>query len=318
MQINIDNIQALVSRAYTLHAREAFGEKGSEAIIELLNSVRIIFQNCPPESLPGTLTVIKSVSSSTPDQSVIASMGSLNSFTNVSYLGKHVINQNKGEHIIIEIFSNNTYKSITLQTELDLSSIRQNAIIYRFKEDTDQIIAKDFHDLVPKVSEHMKSNFCQPTLSSLDAALERYGIEVAADSRCKILANIWVGGVDGPRLVLVNKPESIMRNSLVQALSLLTRDANVRPEQNTDETKPVDIRIEWYGSRAAALIEIKWLGASLTGTTDDSPSDTFTKYHKGRAQEGADQLADYLDREIGHSNANITTGYLGFVDLCCS
>jgi hypothetical protein len=57
--------------------------------------------------------------------------------------------------------------------------------------------------------------------------------------------DVWEDGVDGPRLVLVNRPESIRRDSLVQALRLLLRDANARPEHNTDETEPVDIRVDW-------------------------------------------------------------------------
>jgi hypothetical protein len=92
------------------------------------------------------------------------------------------------------------------------------------------------------------------------------------------------------------------------------RDANVRPEQNTDETKPVDIRVDWFGSGASALIEVKWLGKSTAKPRTATPTATYTEYGPPRAQEGADQLADYMDREVRHSHATAPRGYLVVFD----
>jgi len=105
-----------------------------------------------------------------------------------------------------------------------------------------------------------------------------------------------------------------MRNSLIQALQFVLRDANARPEHNTDETKPVDVRVEWFASGAAALIEVKWLGRSTAKSRKPSSEPTYTEYASPRAQEGADQLADYLDREVRHSASNATRGYLVVFD----
>lgn len=105
-----------------------------------------------------------------------------------------------------------------------------------------------------------------------------------------------------------------MRDSLIQALQLVLRDANARPEHNTDETKPVDIRVEWFASGASALIEVKWLGRSTAKPRKPTPQITYTDYGPGRAQEGANQLADYLDREARHTSSTATRGYLVVFD----
>ena len=45
-----------------------------------------------------------------------------------------------------------------------------------------------------------------------------------------------------------------------------------------------------------------------------APEPTYTDYGPPRAQEGADQLADYLDREVRHSASTATRGYLVVFD----
>ena len=100
----------------------------------------------------------------------------------------------------------------------------------------------------------------------------------------------------------------------MQALQLVLRDANARPEHNTDETKPVDVRVEWFASGASALIEVKWLGRSTAASRQPSRGVTYTEYGPRRAQEGADQLADYLDREARHTSSTKTQGYLAVFD----
>lgn len=77
-----------------------------------------------------------------------------------------------------------------------------------------------------------------------------------------------------------------MRDSLIQALQLVLRDANARPETNTDETKLVDVRVKWFTSGAAALIEVKWLGRSTARSRNPTPQPTYTEYGPPRAQEG--------------------------------
>ena len=213
----------------------------------------------------------------------------------------------------MEISADGSFRLLALNQDLDLKVLAQQALIYRFDGSAERILAKDYEDFVPPVSPLLLSNFSTPTLNSLNEAFDYYSNYVL-ETKCRLLKDVWEGGVDGPRLVLVNKPEARMRDSLTQALELLLRDVTVKPEQNTDETKPVDIRVSWFASGATALIEIKWLGKATAKSRRSGAGPTYTEYSASRAQSGADQLADYMDREVRHSSAIAPTGYLVVFD----
>lgn len=310
--INLENVQALVRMAYLPHASDAFGEKGARAITRLLDAVKLIFQRFPPESLQSTLTVVLGMNT-TPSAPMAAHWGAPISYQRYNELGTALASAAAGAHCLIELVPDGTFRFLELVVDIDLKAAAVDALVYRYDAGVDRIMAKDHDDYVQKVSPFLSSNFANATLSSLEEALSRYAAFVS-ETKCRILADVWEGGVNGPRLVLVNRPEAIMRNSLTQALQLVLRDANARPEHNTDETKPVDIRVEWFASGAAALIEVKWLGRSTAVPRKPTTQVTYTDYGPARAQEGADQLADYLDREVRHTGSTATRGYLAVFD----
>lgn len=298
--------------AYLPHASDAFGEKGAHGITALLDAVKLIFQRFPPESLPGTLTVILGMNT-TPSAPMTAAWGTPVALQRYDQLGPALAGASAGTHCLIELMPDGTFRFLQLGTDIDLKAAAADALVYRYGDGVDRILAKNHDDHVQKVSPLLSSNFAKATLSSLEEAFAQYA-DFVLETKCRILADVWEGGVDGPRLVLVNRPESIMRDSLIQALQLVLRDANARPEHNTDETKPVDIRVEWFASGASALIEVKWLGRSTAVPRKPTPKITYTDYGAGRAQEGADQLADYLDREARHTSSTATRGYLVVFD----
>lgn len=310
--INFESVQTLVKMAYLPHASDAFGDQGALAITKLLDAVKLIFQRYPPESLRGTLTVVLGMNT-TPAAPLIAAWGIPKTFQRYEQLGTALAHAESRAHCLIELVSDGTFRFIQREIDIDLKTAAADALVYRYENGVDRILAKSHDDCVQKISPILASNFANATLNTLEEALSHYG-EFARESKCRILAKVWEGGVDGPRLVFVNRPESIMRDSLIQALQLVLRDANVRPEHNTDETKPVDIRVEWFASGAAALIEVKWLGRSTAIPRNSTTSVTYTEFGPGRAQEGADQLADYLDREIRHTASTSTRGYLVVFD----
>jgi hypothetical protein len=311
-KINIENVQALVTNSYISHAEAAFGRAGTDGIKLLLNSVKLIFQQCPPERLPGTLTVVTGIAA-TPLSPVIGTFGSPTACADYVDVGRFLADSQPGSNAVVEITADGSFRLLVLTGDVDLNALAQSSLIYRFDGDAERILAKEHEDFVPLVSPILKSNFAVPTLHSLEEAF-RYYREYARESKCRILKEIWEGGVDGPRLVLVNKPEAKMRDSLAQALELLLRDVTVKPEQNTDETKPVDLRLNWFASGATALIEVKWLGKATAKSKTQGLEATYTEYAASRAQSGADQLADYMDREVRHSNAIAPLGYLVVFD----
>jgi hypothetical protein len=309
---NIENVQELAARAYIAHAEIAFGPQGAEGIRALLNCVKLIFQRFPPEKLQGTLTVAVGVDA-TPLSPAIAALGSPTACSDYAGVGQFLVTNPPASHAVIEFSADGSFRLLALADDLDLKALAQAALIYRFDGSAERILAKDFEDFVPSVSPLLKSNFAKPTLSSLEEAF-RYYADYVLETKCRILKDVWEGGVDGPRLVLVNKPEAKMRDSLTQALELLLRDVTVKPEQNTDETKPVDIRVSWFASGATALIEIKWLGKSTAKSQKEGADPTYTEYGTQRAQAGAKQLVDYMDREVRHSGAITPAGYLVIFD----
>jgi hypothetical protein len=308
-KINMENVRQLVAKAYLAHARAAFGDAGAQGIISLLDGVKLIFQRCPAERVPGTLTVLLGIGA-TPLAPAIQALGTPRLETDYAEVGKFILASTAGTHAVVEIASDGKFHLLALAIDPDLKALAQNALVYRFDGSAERILAKDHEDFVPSVSPLLKSNFSVPTITSLEDAFEFYRGYVL-ESKCRVLKEVWEGGVDGPRLVLVNRPEARMRDSLTQALEILLRDATVKPEQNTDETKPVDIRVNWFASGAIALIEVKWLGRA---SAKPGPPPTYTEYTASRAQAGASQLADYMDREVRHSDATAPRGYLVVFD----
>lgn len=314
LPFDIENLKLLAQRAYLSNVRTAFGDEGEDAIKRLLDSVKLTFQRCPPERIQGALVVVCGIKSM-PLNPVIAPLGAISSPSDYAALGATLFANSESAYQVVELCSDGTFRYFHSTAAIDFKMFVENSIVYVYQSGVDRILAKQFDDVVPKISPMLKSMFAPPTLSGLENALEHYARTMALESQCHILARIWEDGVDGPRLVLVNRPEATMRDSLVQALRLLTRDTNVRPEQNTDASKPVDIRVEWFGSGASALIEVKWLGRSTAKSRTPQTTPTYTEYGPPRAQEGADQLADYMDRHRRHSGATTTPrGYLVIFD----
>lgn len=133
------------------------------------------------------------------------------------------------------------------------------------------------------------SPFAITYFRDLNAALENYYVQKARQTLCPYLEHAWG---DGERRVLSNKPENHMRRSLHDFLRTSLRDADpiVLQEQNVDETKPVDIRVQWLDANRTTLIEVKWIGDSLSpdGQTN------ATAYRDARAKAGYTQLLDYV------------------------
>ncbi len=100
-----------------------------------------------------------------------------------------------------------------------------------------------------------------------------------------------------------------MRRSLTHFLKATLRDAETRPEQNVDESHPIDIKVTWGLSNRIALIEIKWLG------TPKYPDGHLGKtYTDSRARDGAQQLSDYLDANRASVPTHVSKGYLVVLD----
>jgi hypothetical protein len=130
-----------------------------------------------------------------------------------------------------------------------------------------------------------------PTFSELEEALLHYAEITRRPDHCPYICSAWR---DDRRLAFLPKPERLLRKSLFFALRYSLRFAQVREEQNQDETKPVDIEVSWWDGRRAALIEVKWMGRS--GPRNGPFTTVFSE---SDAVKGLRQLDDYLERREG-------------------
>lgn len=306
--LNLVNIRELAKRSYIVNVIRTFGEQGRDALDRLQDGIIQIYSFCPPDLLRHPINICSPLSA-TPHNPLIGKFGTPVVCASARAAATELQKLTSQSECFIEVCTDGTFRVISINgTESDLSTFLKDAITYRFEDDTDRIFFEGYDKFIPKAHPALKSTFARPTYSGLEEAFNQY-TQIAADTQCGILASVWEEGVDGPRLVLVNRPEKFMRNSLSQALSaMLGGEASVQSEQNVDERKSVDIRVEWHGSDATALIEIKWMGRSIAKPT--SPTGlSFRDYGPTRAQDGSKQLADYMDRNLKSEKRIKPIGY---------
>jgi hypothetical protein len=308
MSVNLDNATILMSAAYIKNASAAFGPQGGDALRLLLDSVRLVLAARPPELINPPLTVVAPVGNQDAD-AIAAGHGKVAVLVDAEAVADYVAQRSSHECLIV-IAADRTFRVVMPTAIVDHVAMATSAVVYHRRNGIERIAAGTTDVSVLKLSPISASAFADPTFSSLDDALDHYGRR-ARETACEILRPVWAGGADGPRLVLNNRPEHTMRESLFQALSFILRKADVTREHVVDATKPVDIRVAWNGSPAEALIEIKWLGRSLTAP---GSATLYTNYSAGRAQEGANQLANYLDLKKSNSAKQSVLGYLVVFD----
>ena len=190
----------------------------------------------------------------------------------------------------------------------DLSELSHHAVVYSFEGQNEYFWAGGERDRIPRIVPGIPSLFAVPTFTAVRDALNRYRSTAVRVCQCEILKSAWY---DSNRLFFRAKPEWLMRRSLVQYLRASLRSASeVAPEQNVDESHPIDIKVTFEGAQHVALIEIKWLGKSRHEEDGSIASTYFAK----RSRDGAKQLADYLDMFHGSAPLKQTRGYLVTID----
>lgn len=308
MTVNLDHALIHLATAYIVNAREAFGEPGSAAVRVLMDVTRLVLKARPPELITAPLTIVVPVGGQDADL-IAGEFGPVATFSSATALANHLGLNAKNEAAIV-IAPDRTFRLAFPTAPVDHVATAASAVVYHRKNAIEWVAAGHRNDVVLKVSEVAASAFADPTLSGLEEALDHYG-RMARESACELLKPVWEGGADGPRLVLSNKPERRMRESLFQALSTILRKADVTREHIVNTTKPVDIRVSWHDSPAEALIEIKWIGRSVTA---EGAKTEYLNYGIPRAQDGADQLANYLDLKKSTTAKSSIVGYLVVYD----
>ena len=303
-------VETVSSLKYVKDAREIFGDEGEVYLGKLLDKVRLFFRTIPSEDENKVFVftlLVKGDKEPEFDDSMSVIATSIKIHNLIGYQQRLADEST----IVIRVRNDDCFDLYATEKSLPLECLSQNSLVFINEDEKETFLIGGRSTRLRQSLVDGRSLFATKRVSSLLEALESYR-KFAANVTCPILESVWEGGRHGPRLIFRNRPESTMRESLGWFLSVkLDEDASVREEHNTDESKPVDLVVDWFGRKQRALIEVKWLGWSLTR---DSGSTRFTKYTPQRAHRGADQLADYLDREESTDPTVVLNGYLTVFD----
>lgn len=223
-----------------------------------------------------------------------------------------------------------------IQSYDQIVGISSRKLVIQIEENTDLVVStediddkyllpENFYYLFKKKSEGFctKTQFCDiqkpsgshslfsiSTFKDLDEALLNYKNNVAKNSECpRILSAFHCN----KKIFFKPRPEHFLRDSLAYFLKARLRGESleIRPEQNVDDSHPIDIKVSWGLTNHIALIEVKWIGKSIK---EDRTSFTAT-YGEPRAKEGAQQLIQYLETNKISVPSHNTKGYLVVFDL---
>lgn len=215
--------------------------------------------------------------------------------------------------------ANATIENLTLEMTKDgilqrvgapsgaVKELAKSGIVYRYKAGQETFYSKDQAQEVSRFDTTALSQFSVPTFGDLREALQRYAVESIRESTCYLFDEAWN---DANRLFFASGPEWRMRRSLTQYLrNRMSGDYDVLPEQNVDESHPVDIRVTpKLSNTRLALIEIKWLGDSI------GEDGGIVPHRDARARAGATQLVGYIENQRQSSPSHTIHAYYVVID----
>jgi len=315
VKLNLEAISDLTTVKHISAAERLFGQdEGAKVISSLVDGIKEFFKHFSPEDHSARFVFLSNPRLKTQDFELPWSNCGIQ-FQSLRRKELHNWTRkiNADDSVYVWVKSEDCFEVSVFNDSVDLESWAQNAVLFANDSGKDTFFIGGNTFEMPQIAHGFSSIYATPTISDLNLALEKYA-NIARKPTCLTLQQVWYGGVSGPRLVFVTKPEHIMRDSLYQYLNYsLVSDATVRREHNTDATKPVDIFVDWFGVRSRALIEVKWLGEAIAKGLEQPPF-TYTKFSNSRAQEGMQQLVDYMDREECTDPDTKVQGYLVVID----
>jgi hypothetical protein len=199
---------------------------------------------------------------------------------------------------------------LLLQTALrDPIELSVTAVVYHYT-DKDYFVVDGRLQPVTNIT-NFPSMWGVPTFFDLDDALEHYRDSIAMTCSCPILQTAWHD--PNRRWIFINKPEDTLQQSLTSYLRMTLRThkrIEIRREQPIGQSRPPDIKVTWTMTNRIALIEVKWMGASV------NERNTGISWQPGErdANEGAQQLAEYLDLNADEAPSHQTRGHLVVYD----
>ncbi|MGD0696833.1 MAG: hypothetical protein ABSB82_18615 [Terriglobia bacterium] len=295
--VSIAIMQGIAENLFVNVVHNAFGDPGTAALREILAFLPQHYACAAPDLITGTLFVIRPLDA---DGVAKALSGGHRSETRIDRLPRRV------ESVTVFELLDTGAVRVWEQTSIDLTVASNSAVVYRFTPGREDFVVRDRSHAIPNPAQGYMSVFARPTFSSLADELVDYRDRLVRTSTCFLFKNAWED--HNRRLFFKPGPEDWMRKSLHSFLMIRLRDAEVLAEQNVDESHPVDVKVTWTFTLSQALVEIKWLGKSRNA------EGKLVEYYDQRACDGADQLADYLNKYRTWNPIVDARGYLVVID----
>ena len=296
--IDYEKLQSLARTLAVPTAVRSFPDGGDAAIRAVYETCQRVFRVVDPSQLGGPVTIFSQAHPEAVLQLVsgtpIVDLNGIKEFADLGFT--------------IEVdSSSNALRLWSGMTSIDIEELRKASVVFLHDQGSEKFLILSEEISLPRIFAESQSIFSLPHFANLAEALAYYSYPIVRNSECPILDAVWH---DKNRLFLIEKPEDTIQRSLQKFLHFTLRsDAEVKREQNVDDTHPVDLRINFQFSNRVALIEVKWLGKSKH--SDGSPA---TQYSASRAVDGAHQLVCYLERFAGSSPSVVAKGYLVVLD----
>ena len=298
MTINQKGIEQLASMGFAPLVERHHGAAGGQSLRTIMMVLRQIYRQFQPQPSSPRLVVFQLIAKDAYEIDGIPTK--LYEFSDILTW--------MNDPLAIEIASDGALLVWPSLNEANLEELSRHGVVYSFEEGKEYFWAGGEQSGIPRIVPGTPSLFAVPAFGLLEEALQFYRSTVVRVCQCEILKSAWY---DANRLFFKSRPERLMRRSLTQFLrASLRHAAEVAPEQNVDESHPIDIRVTFEATQNVALIEIKWLGRSR----NEEDGTGAASYSESRARDGAQQLADYLDMFHHSAPLRHTRGYLVAID----
>jgi hypothetical protein len=291
--MNLTELRATIEESFLPLVIGSFGPSGSKALREITTKLHEIYREVDPESLPQPFIVVRPIE------------GDFAGEEGVQLASPLDLRNHQSPNLLVGVAANGTLH-VVRKEGADIASLSNSCLVYKYENGFESFLAGGHAKPVNNLYAGVQSVFASPTFSQLHDALLHYGRQYAVTCKCYVYQTAWF---DENRLFFKEKPESTLRRSLEQFLGMYLRGAVAYPEQNVDETHPIDIKLAFQLVNRTALIEIKWLGKSKA-----RDGALKVQYSAGRARDGAQQLADYLAWYSARNPTENVKGYLVVYD----
>ena len=312
MTVDPDRMAEIAEETYVGAVLNGFGESGAKSLRATLTTIRKLYEHVPPEIVNGALVVVCPVSDAAGVSGIVRDRETGNGVrstvvTRLEHLAAEFEPRGQPTINVLEITHGSQFRFFSDVAVPDYRALSQHSIVYVLDGSRETFyMAGDVREVVNPTRGVHASVYAIPTFRALEDALEDYRLRFVRYCGCRILAKVWESDA---RLIFKNKPEATMRRSMAQFLRMTLRGAaTIGEEKTVDESHPVDVRVTWQLGTRVALIEIKWIGDSRTRTGK------LLKYRDSRANEGAQQLLEYLEAEAAQTPTHYRTGYLVVID----